>query len=182
MHTKNYPPGVVGPVPLWALSSEHNEVERARRRHARTARETAARIVSKHPKPYLDDPVTASALSLGRLAASKGLDMLITATLEACVVEGRVPGERRGFTATWLRGRAQSALWFEPEWKFGMVLDERPASDATVERNVKGKVVKRAHPRRMPRGLDRHHAAILASPYGVTLGFAELTARVKALG
>lgn len=179
---RQYPPGVVGPVPIWALSAEHNLVEQARRRHARVAADIVTGLVTKHPVPYLDDPVTSSARSLAALAESKGMRVQIRAGLDWCVVEGRVGEQWLGFAARWERGRAKTATWYEPEARWTMTDDERPAPDATVTRTVKGKPHQVAHPNRMPRGLDRRHLKLLGGPTGVTLGFAELTARVKALG
>jgi hypothetical protein len=180
--TRPLPQGVVAPPPLWALSAEHNAQRMLELARERRAREAAAALVTKHPVYYDGDPVTASARSLQRLAESKGMSVRMHVGLDGCTLEGRVPGQRHGFTATWLRGRLAGALWYEPIDRWGEVHDERPDPDATVARTVKGRTQQVPDPKRMPRGLPRHHLAYLGGAAGVVVSSAELNARVKALG
>jgi hypothetical protein len=175
------PLGVVRAPPLWALDAEANARHMALVRHRAEAEAIVTDLVTKHPAPYFDDPVTSSARELERLAERVGMVTRMHVGLEGCTLEGRLGDERIGFSASWRRGRADVALWYEPEWRWGMTHDTRPGPDAKVERRVKGKVKLIADPKRMPKGLGRDHVVMLESPLGVPVSFATLTARVKAM-
>lgn len=179
---RTYPPGVTGPPPLWALSAEHNAAHMALVRHQKAAAAAVSSLVTHHPVPWSGEPVTAAARTLERLAGSRGMTTRLGAGSEGCTLEGRLDGQRVGFRAVWRRGRADAAWWFEPAARWGMADDPRPGPDATVTRTVKGREVRAAHPNRMPRGLDRHHLVLLGGPDGVLIPFAQLSARVRALG
>lgn len=182
MTANHYPEGVSGPVPIWLLSAEHSTERMARAAHRRRSLVSLATLVTRHPAPYAGDPVTASARSTYAAAVRVGMAARLHVGLETSVVEGRVAGQRLGFRATWRRGKADAALWYEPAARYDMIEDPRPAHDATVTRNVKGKPTQVAHPNRMPRGLDRRHLVQVASPTGIVVTFVELSRRIKALG
>ena len=176
------PPGVVNAPPLWTIDAEANAEHIARTRHAARAAAEAAALVTSHPTPWFGEPVPAAALTLKAAAERVGMRTLLRSGLDWCVLEGRVGEQRLGFSARWVKGRADAALWYSPTDEWGTTHDDRPGPDAKVERRVKGKVTLVAHPNRMPRGLARNHLVHLASPRGVVVPFAELGKRVRALG
>lgn len=176
------PPGVVRAPPLWAISAEANLEQRARAAHRAQVDADVAQLVTSHPTPWFGEPVPAAALTLQRLAESKGMRTLLRSGLDWCVLEGRLGDQRLGFSARWVKGRADAAFWYSPTDEWGMTHDDRPGPDAKVERRVKGKVTLVAHPNRMPRGLSRDHLIHLASPRGVIVPFPEVSKRVRALG
>lgn len=167
------PPGVVITPPIWALSAEHSAEHVRRAQHDREARAIVAALVTTHPAYYDADPVTASALTLERLAKAQGMTTRMHVGLDGCTLEGRVDGVRRGFVASWSRGKAQAVVWFEPEARYGMIHDTRPIG--VSKRDHTALAGKRAA------GVDTEHLAQIAGPNGVTISFAELTARVKGL-
>lgn len=179
-----YPPGVTGPVPLWALSAEANAVHMARVRHRHAAELALAQLVTTHLVYYAPDPVTSGARAMLKLAEAKGMVASLSAGLDWCAVVGYSIERGVGFRATWERGRAKpdAGTWYERHHRWGMTHDARPSADVKVERRVNGKVTLVSRPGRMPRGLDRHHLTYLGGPRGVVIGVTALTARLKALG
>lgn len=174
MRSSPLPHGVTVAPPLWSLSAEHNAEHIRAVRHRRAAEEAVADLVTSHPIPWLSDPVTAASRTLERLATSKGMVTRLHVELDGCVLEGRVGDQRLGFRAAWRRGKADSALWYEPEARWTLAPDPRPVGVSKLTRvGLKG---------RRTYGLGEVHLKQLASPFGVLVSFAELTARVKALG
>lgn len=138
-------------------------------------------LVTTHLAYYDADPVTAGARSLVTLAESKGMRVQLSVALDRCLVEGVHLEAGVGFRMTWTRGRATGGSWHERETRWAIMHDERPGPDATVERTVKGKTTRVAHPSRMPRGLDRDHLVYLGGPRGVVIAVTPLLARLKAM-
>ena len=171
--TRPLPLGVRRPQPVWAFDADANLERRQRIAHEDIARQIVAKLVVKHPAPWLGDPVTSSALSLKALAEAKGMRTAMNVGLDYVIVEGRVGEQRLGFRARWTRGKADVALWHEPEARWGMMHDTRPVG--VSERDKVGLAKHRTS------GLDEHHLVQLASPAGMPVAFAELTKRVKAL-
>jgi hypothetical protein len=111
-------------------------------------------LITELPKPYLADPPT-NAVRLLEAALGVGMVAELRWAFDGHVVEGVHVEAGVGFTAKWLRGAAKYGIWRERERRWGMIHDERPGPNATVERRIKGKITHVAHPNRMPRGLDR---------------------------
>ncbi|MDQ2689886.1 MAG: hypothetical protein M3Y29_06395 [Chloroflexota bacterium] len=172
MRTQGYPIGVTGPPPLWAIDRAANELEQQRRRHVAEARAAVDTLVTKHPTAWLGEPVTAAARTLERLAQSKGMTTRLHTYLDGCVLEGRVPGERRGFRARWHRGKADAAWWYEPVEEWRTEPDTRPVGLSKTTRTT---LAGHRHP-----GIDSR-TFLVSSPNGVLVPFAQLSARVKAL-
>lgn len=165
---------VTRPLPLWTISAEHNERERALRRHAEEARAAIDELPRALITPWLGEPVTAAARTLERLAQSKGMTTALRVYLDGCVLEGRVAGgERRGFRARWHRGKADAAWWYEPDEVWTSEPDTRPVGLSKTTRTT---LAGHRHP-----GIDRR-TFLVSSPHGVLVPFAQITARVKALG
>lgn len=163
---------VTRPLPLWTISAEHNARVMAERRHvaeARAALDSLPHLVT----PWLGEPVTGAARTLETLAQSKGMTTLLRPYLDGCVLEGRVPGERRGFRARWHRGKADAAWWYEPDEVWTSEPDTRPVGLSKVTRTT---LARHRHP-----GIDRR-TFLVSSPHGVLVSFAELSRRVRALG
>lgn len=174
MTVSTLPPGVSNAPPLWALSAEHSAARIAAVRRLKAAEGVVAGLVTMHTAPYDGDPVTASARTLERLATASGMTTRMHIGLEGCALEGRVVGQRLGFRASWRRGKADGALWFEPELRTAMVADTRPV--------VVAKLTHTALAGKRAAGVDERHLAILGGPYGVVVPMAELTKRVRACG
>lgn len=172
---------IVKAPPLWTISAEHNAEHMLREQQRHAAALEVAELVIKHPDYWPGEPVPPAARAILALAESDGMTTRLHVGLTGCVVEGRLGEQRLGFRAAWVKGRANSATWYEPEARWGMIHDERPGPDATVERRVKGKVQTVPDPKRMPRGLDRDHLVQLAGPSGVAITFPALTANLKGL-
>lgn len=167
------PLGVVLAPPLWSISAEHSAEHMRLVRHQHAAQRAIDELVTKHPVPYLADPVTASARTLERLATSKGMTTRMHVGLESCTLEGRLGDQRLGFRAHWRRGKADSAFWYEPTEQWATVADTRPVGIAKLTRTTLA-----GH--RSP-GCDTR-SYLVSSPRGVLIPFAQVTARVKALG
>jgi hypothetical protein len=89
------------------------------------------------------------------------------------VVAGfRAAGDRHGFRAEWLRGRANGATWHEPRYRYAMIDDPRPVGVSKRDRV--------ALANRRAAGVAHLHMRIVASPVGVKISFAELTERISA--
>lgn len=167
------PPGVVLAPPLWSISAEANAEHMRRVRHRKAAERAIADLVTAHPVPWFGEPVTAASRTLDRLAVSKGMTTRLSVGFESCMLEGRVGEQRLGFRAVWRRGKADFAMWHEPEAVWMMVHDPRPVGVSKLARvALAGK---------RGAGLNEHHLKQVAGPNGVLVSFAELSARVRAL-
>lgn len=167
------PPDVVRAPPLWSISAEHNAREVARVRHRHEAAVIVANLVTKHPTPWHGEPVTAAARTLERLAKAHGMTTLLRPYLDGCVLEGRLGDERIGFRARWHRGKADAAWWYDPVEEWATVPDNRPVGLSKTTRTT---LAGHRHP-----GVNSR-TFLVRSPAGVLVPFAQLTARVKALG
>ena len=167
--------GLARPRPLHALTPAAEEARESMRRLAIRQRldGEVAQIVTDVGRPRYDgDPVTASARSLLAAAGANGWRTHLEVGSDFCSVHGaHSGGERVGFTATWRQGRADSARWRSP-WRYELIHDERPVGVAKITRT--GLSGKRAA------GVDVEHLAIVASPWGVPISFAELKRRIAA--
>lgn len=173
------------PPALHTISAEHNAREVEKRRAA--AAQPPPPIVyapddfvTTHPWPPRD-PVPSAGHLLTRRATAAGMEVRTHMTDEGCTIEGRVPGQRLGFSAAYRRGQAIGAVWYSPEDAFEMMHDDRPDPDAKVRRIVKGKERMQADPKRMPTGLARDHLRQTASRRGLPVSMTELARRIKAL-
>lgn len=132
----------------------------------------------------LDGPeIPRTAAVFARLATAKGFELDV-AVLEdgAYSIEGIHRERGLGFRCEWVEGRAKGGTWHERATRYGLVPDNRPENDATIERRVKGKVKRVPDPRRKPAGIGTERLAYLAGPHGVPCTITTITNNLKALG
>jgi hypothetical protein len=184
------------PVPLHALQPSALAAVEA---HRRVAHETKAQrvlddLVTDHGRPHVEpylipeirvtkkgkrkptgamipgDPMTTAARRLVADAEASGFRVRVVEQDDRVLVQGQCGTV--GFIASWIRGRAHKASWHEATMRFAMIEDERPVGVAKLTRTGLA--------RHRAAGVDRLHLRIIASPDGVPIPFAELSAKVRA--
>lgn len=135
-------------------------------------------IVIAHGNPpasrWEGDPVSRNARALLADALAGGFTAHMLVDGDQCVVEGyRLAPRKEGFRATWLRGAAAGGgfAWCEP-WRYELIEDQRP-----IGKDQKAKTGKVGY--RSP-GVGTTRLSIVASPWGLKIGYNELVARVRA--
>lgn len=167
------------PHPMHAMTDAAVAGVEAVRAHGAGLRLQAelSRLVTDHGRPQASkwegDPVARNARPLLDVALARGFTAQMIVEGDACSVEGyRLEPERIGFRAVWLRGSAFGFTWHEP-WRYEMTQDTRPVSV-----DARAKVGKAGY--RAP-GVGRSHMRVVASPWGVKIGYDALVARLRAL-
>jgi hypothetical protein len=164
------------PVPLHALQPSALAAVEA---HRRVAHETKAQrvlddLVTDHGRPHVEPydglVLTVAARRLVADAEAAGFRLHVAEQDDRVLVQGQRGAV--GFIASWVRGRAHKASWHEATMRFAMIEDERPVGVAKLTRTGLA--------RHRAAGVDRLHLRIVASPDGVPIPFAELTAKVRA--
>lgn len=162
------------PTPKHAQSTAAREAVEAvvRDGHRRRIEAIAAGFVTEHGRPRVEpwpgDAVPAAARRLAETARSHGWEVQTLTSPGRCTVEG--VREHEGFRATWVRGRATGGTWHAP-LSYGLIEDKRPAPRLNEKSRTSI-----AH--RRPVGTTRIRLELLASPSGLPMNIATLTARI----
>lgn len=142
--------------------------------HARRLDRAFASIVTDHGRPRVEpydaDPVTASARRLLAAADAAGWRTNLVELADRCSVEA-VRGTT-AFRAVWVRGKIDSARWFERDYRYEYIDDPRPEPKVNEKLRV-------SLANRRPVGCSKIHLKLVAGPCGVPIPIAELTKRVK---